>query len=170
MRLLSANFYAAFPTIENKIPNEPIVERYAREISIHYACQAGNEVATYASFVQVHLFEDHDEPVPKGLEEVLYTTGMRGTNRSDVFVGMWTKMQASNEIEERSLIIKALGLSKIEEALESYLDASLATNSDVNFRTGERLQIFNSVASSEIGIKALIEFLKRNSQIEITRM
>lgn len=168
--MLSEKLYESYTIVDNAIPDEPLVDRFARETAIHWACQAGNQACLNDTYVQVHLVAHHDRTVPKGLEEVIYCNGLRGVGRKDEWVDMWQKMQASVEQEERSLIIKALGCSDDEEVMKNFLQASIATNSDVNFGAGERLEVFEAALSSSVGVKAALEFLKNHEQDGIIRL
>lgn len=152
--------------MNNQIPNEPLVDRFTRELAIRWACQSGNEDCLKDSLEQVRLIVNQTQNIPKGLEEVIYCSGLKGVGKKDVWVGLWRKMQNSSDPEERSLIVTALGCSEDEELLKSYLEASLGSNSDTNFRTDERLLIFSSITPSSIGVKTVLEFL---TLYEVTR-
>lgn len=161
MRLLSEKLYTKFKIVNHQIPNEPLVDRFTREFAIKWACHSGNDDCLSDSLEQVRLAVNQTQNVSKGLEGAIYCSGLTGIGKRDEWIGMWKIMQASTDEGERSSIIKALGCSEDEELLSSYLDASLGTNSDVNFRTGERLQIFNSIKPSSAGVKSIIDFLMR---------
>lgn len=160
MHHLSAKLYENYSFINNTVPNEPLIDRFARKTAIHWACQSGNEECRYDTYAQVHLSVHHDRSAPKGLEEEIYCNGLRGENTQNEWVWMWEKMKASSDEHERSVIIKSLGCSEDEEILTSFLESSVATNSDVNYSRDERLKIFTAVASSKVGVKVFVDFLE----------
>jgi aminopeptidase N len=162
MRLLSQKLYETYPFIENDVPKEPLIDRFARETAIHWACQSGNDKCLYDTFAQVRLIGHHDRNAPKGLEDVIYCNGLRGDNKQNEWLWMWEKMKASNDERERNVIIKSLGCSEDKEALKSYLESSMGTNSDVNYSRAERLQVFSAVAASKVGVEVFVEFLEAN--------
>lgn len=164
--MLSAKLYASYKIVNNQIPNEPLVDRFTRELAIRWACQSGNEDCLMDSLEQVRLVVNQTQNIPKGLEEVIYCSGLKGVGKKDEWIGLWRRMQNSSDLEERSLIIKALGCTEDDELLKSYLEASLGANSDTNFRSGERLLIFNSITPSSVGVKTIVEFL---TLYEVTR-
>lgn len=169
-KLLSEKFYSTYSFINNEVPNELIVDRFAREIAIKLACESGNEECLYDTFAQVHLIGHHDRSAPKGLEEVIYCKGLKGNERRDEWIYMWQKMQASNELEERNIIIKSLGCSDDYNLLRDFLQTSIATNSDNNYVRSERFQIFNSVLKSSVGVSVAIEFLQKHESDGIALM
>lgn len=170
MKLLSEKLYAAYPRVNSAIPDEPIVNRFTRETAIHWACLSGNPDCRYDTYALVHVVGDHDRSVPKGLEEIIYCNGLRGNQSQDEWVSMWKKMQASSDEHERSLIIRSLGCSDDFESMRDFLASSIATNSDVVYLSDERLQVFESVIKSSVGVKAAVEFLEKYENDGITRM
>lgn len=85
---------------------------------------------------------------------------MRGNETQNEWVWMWQKMQASDDEHERSLIIRSLGCSDDFESLKDFLASSIARNGDVDYRSDERLEIFNSVLKSSVGVRAAVDFLE----------
>lgn len=150
------------------------MNRYAREAAIRWACQSGNEDCISDTYDLVLVTTVSTVPtvptVPKGLQELIYCNGLRGNEHQSVWVAMWQKMQASSDEQERSLIIRSLGCSDDFESLRSFLASSIASNSDVVYRSGERLQVFNSIIKSSVGIRAAVEFLERYENDGVTRM
>lgn len=144
------------------------MSRYARETAIRWACQSGNENCESDTYEVVNVTSKII--VPKGLEELIYCNGLKGNERQSEWVAMWQKMQASSDEQERSLIIRSLGCSDDFESLRSFLASSIASNSDVVYRSGERLQVFNSIIKSSIGIRAAVEFLEKYENDGVTRM
>lgn len=170
MRKLSEKLYSAYPFINNTVPNEPIVDRFTREIAIEWACKSGNELCLYDTYAQVHLVSHHGRSVPKGLEEVIFCNGLKG-NRQGEWVDMWEMMQASNNVEERGIILRSLSCADDLQVLRDFLQSSIATNSDNNYSRSERLQIFQSIlANSAVGIKAVIDFFEKHEKDGIALM
>lgn len=81
MRLLSEKFYSTYPLIINDILNEPLVDRFAQEIAISSACQAGNKKCL-SDMIQVQWIVNGESIAPKGLGDVIYCNGLLGDNRS----------------------------------------------------------------------------------------
>lgn len=160
VKILSEKFYASYPRVNGAIPNEPIVNRFAREAAIRWACQSGNEDCLYDTYALVHLVGHHDGVVPKGLEELIYCNGLRGNESQSEWVWMWQKMQASTDKQERSLIIRSLGCSDDFESLADFLASSFTSNSDV-YLSKERLEVFKSVLKSSVGVRAAVNFLEK---------
>lgn len=167
---MSERLYEAYPFFSNAIPEESIVHRYARETAIHWACRGGNEGCINDTFAQVRLIGQTGRSTVRGLEKVIYCNGLRGVGRQSEWVLMWQKMQQSTDIDERALIINTLGCSDDREVLRDFLQNSIATNSDNNYARSERLQVFNSVLESSVGITAAVEFLEMYEQEGIAQL
>lgn len=106
----------------------------------------------------------------KGLEELIYCNGFKGSGKQQEFVMMWRKMQASTDAEERSLMIRSLGCSDDREVLRDFLQTSIATNSDARYSRKERLEVFESVLRSTVGVPAAIEFLENHEADGISQL
>lgn len=162
MKQLSENVYNNFAVVNNVIPNdELLIEKYGRETAITWACKYGNEKCLREMNALVKSVANNNKTVPRGLESVIYCNGLRGLNKQPEWRNLWRKMQASSNEKERSLIIGSLGCSDDRQVLQDFLDSSLATNSDVNYTGTERLEVYNSVSSSSVGVQVAVEFLTK---------
>lgn len=116
------------------------------------------------TYILTHLFADHDRAVPKGFEDVIYCSGLRGENKQGEWVELWDKMKESTDLEQRSQIIRSLGCLDDQALLMAYLQTSIATNSDNNYRDDERYKIFQSVLSSSVGVATTIDFIQKHER------
>ena len=157
--MLSKELYDSFEIIANRIPYEPLVKRYGREMAFKWACRGGNEKCLNDTYDQVHLVAHHDWIVPKGLESVIYCSGLRGVLKRSEWINMWLLMQNSTDTGARMKIIEGLGCTDDLELLNDYLETTLGSNNDVNYSAAERLAVFNSVLSSSVGVEAILKFL-----------
>lgn len=157
--MLSKELYASFEIINNRIPYEPLTKRYAREMAFKWACRGGNEKCLDDTYDQVHLIAHHDWIVPKGLESVIYCSGLRGVDKRSEWIDMWLMMQNSTDSGDRSRIIAGLGCTEDLQLLEDYLTTTLSMNNENNYNVAERLAVFNSVLSSSVGVEAVLKFL-----------
>lgn len=161
---MSQNFYEAYPYVNHAVPAEPIVNRFAREVGIQWACQSGNFMCQNDTYILTHVYADHDRHVPKGLEDAVYCNGLKGENRQEEWLEMWQKMKESTDGEQRSQIIRSLGCLEDQSLLKAYLQSSIGTNSDNNYSNSERYQVFQSVLSSSVSVAATIDFIKSHEQ------
>ena len=159
--MLSKELYDSFEIIDNKIPYEPLTKRHGREMAFKWACRGGNQKCLNDTSSQVHLVVHHDWIVPKGLESVIYCSGLRGGDKRGEWVNMWVMMQESNDSGDRSRFIAGLGCVEDLELLGDYLETTLSTNNDNNYSVNERLAVFNSVLSSSVGVEAILKFLTK---------
>lgn len=159
--MLSKELYDSFEIIDNRILFEPLIKRYGREMAFKWSCRGGNEKCLNDTYDQVHLLAHHDWIIPKGLESVIYCSGLRGVDKRSEWVNMWLLMQNSTDSGDRSRIIAGLGCTDDLELLEDYLETTLGTNNDNNYSVAERLAVFNSVLSSSVGVEAVLGFLTK---------
>lgn len=167
---LSRKLYSLYPRVDSIIPSEPIVDRFTRAIAIDVACSAGNEDCLYDTYALTHLFVDHGRSIPNGLRELVFCNGLKHEGTTTELVELWQIMQASSDADERSLIIRSFGCSSEEAALIDLLQSSIATNSDNNYSRSERLQIFNSVVESPVGVKVALSFIRNHESEGIAQM
>ena len=130
-------------------------------MALKLACNSGSSQCLFDTSVIVHLFLDPeiDRKVPKGLESVIFCSGMRGVGKQDDFIAMWNKMNNSTDATFRSQAINALGCSDDPTALKDYLESILGAESSVSYTQAERRSVFSSVLNSKSGLDAIINFM-----------
>jgi hypothetical protein len=160
MRLLSAKFYSAYAVHEGSDPQIPLINKFAREMSIHWACQSGSFDCLDNTFDILKLIINRNGSAPKGLEEVIYCNGLRGYNKRDEWVWMWRKMKESKDSQERNIIINSLACSDDDDLLVSFMESVYGTNSDVNYSYEEQSAVLNAVAKSRRGVSAYVKFME----------
>lgn len=117
-----------------------------------------------------HVFVDHDYKIVKGLQEIIFCNGLKGDTKQGEWVELWDVMQASKDPDYRSMLIRSLGCADDRVLLRTFLQTSIATNSDNNYTRSERVQIFNSVIESTAGLQAVVEFLENYERDGIQQM
>jgi hypothetical protein len=161
VRHLSAKFYDAFKVPENYIiPVEDLYERFSRELVFKIACNAGNENCLTDTYIQNHLFADHDRKIPKGMESVIFCSGFRGPAKEGEWVEMWKKMQSTSDASFKSLALNGLGCTDSKKSQKDYLESTLGSGNSVNYTTAERRAVVSAVLNSYTGLEAVIAFFK----------
>jgi hypothetical protein len=127
---------------------------------MNIACRAGNEQCLYDTYVQVHLYADHDRKLPRGLEHVIYCNGLKGAGKQGEWTEMWMKMQNSSDSDYRLELIQALGCSEDAVVLKDYLESTLGSSNSVGYGNSEKLSVVRSVLRSPIGLQVVINFMK----------
>ena len=141
-------------------PNEPLLDRFAREFAINWACRGGSVKCLDETFEEVRLVVEEDGEVPEGLQPMIYCNGLKGVGKQSVWVGMWHKMRNSVDAAERLRIIDALGCTSDPVLLEDYLDTLLGGTNELNYSQAERVRALQSVyLNSPIGVSATIKFM-----------
>jgi ERAP1-like C-terminal domain len=161
MHGLTKKFYENFKTPEGgRIPMEDVYERYGHELALTLACNAGNEQCLAETFSQVHQYVDHDYLLPPGLEVSLLCSGLRGSDKQEEWVGIWTKMASNFDATFKARAINALGCSDDPQILKDYLESTLGSGNSVNYTQAERRNVLASVLNSYSGLDAVISFIK----------
>lgn len=132
----------------------------------------GNPDCRFDTFAMTHLVgHDHrDKKELRHLDELIFCQGLKGAEKDHEWVDIWMKMQNSTDKDERAMMIRSLGCADDREILRSYLQSSIATNSDSNYTRLERRQIFEAVAESTVGVQALVEFLENHERDGIQQL
>jgi hypothetical protein len=165
---LTDKFYDNFKVPEDYvIPIEEVYERYGREMALKLACNSGNEQCLTDTYIQNHLFADHDRAVPKGLENVIFCSGFRGTNKQAEWTSMWQIMQSTPDATFKSQALNALGCSDDPEILKDYLESTIGGS--VIYTQAERRAILAAVLNSHSGLEAVINFMN-DFELDIIRM
>ena len=161
VRKLSSKFYDTQRVSDFIFNPEGVFDRFSRELALKLACNSGSSQCLFDTSVIVHLFLDPeiDRKVPKGLESVIFCSGMRGVGKQDDFIAMWNKMNNSTDATFRSQAINALGCSDDPTALKDYLQSILGAESSVSYTQAERRSVFSSVLNSKSGLDAIINFM-----------
>lgn len=144
---------------DNKIQFEDLPERYAREYSINFACNSGNQDCLQDAFTLVFMFANNDQKVPNGLE-LLYCAGFRGNGKQDEFVKVWNKMQNTADVTFKNTLISALGCTDNPILLTDYLHTSLGSGNSVNYTQAQRRAVYTSTLQSLTGLPTITDFIK----------
>lgn len=150
------------------IPAEGVYDRYSREIALRYACNSGNEQCLADTFKLIQQLAESDLRVPKGLEDVVYCSGMRGTNKQTEWYAIWNKLLTPTDATFRSQLISALGCSDDQALLKEFLETSIGAGGLANYSQNERRAVLSAVLNSYSGLEAVINFMTE-FEIDILR-
>lgn len=143
---------------------EDYLNNHARELAINWACKTVSAQCLHDTYEKIKLAMTDGKSIPKPLEIAFLCNGLRGIGRTNEFVYFYEKMRESTDQAERLRLIDGLACASDPESIKSFLETSVAYNSDVNYRLHERPRIFNSVlSSSSIGITATLDFISQNA-------
>lgn len=136
-------------------------ERYGRELAIKLACSAGNTDCINDAYMQTSFHaETENKLVPKGLENVIFCNGFKGSKRPPPYWhAMWNKMLETTDSTFKSQALTALGCTENSNLLKEYLESSLDM-SITSFTQGDRRAILESVLGSKLGLEAIFSFLE----------
>ena len=158
LEVLSEEIYNKLGTKE--IPDEQMMDRFAREHAINWACRGGSAKCLADTFEEVRLVVEEAGEVSEGLQSMIYCNGLKGVGKQPEWVGMWHKMRNSVDAAERLRIIDALGCTSDPVLLEDYLDTLLGGTNELNYSQAERVRALQSVyLNSPIGVSATIRFM-----------
>lgn len=160
MRHLSANLYERFKLPSGLvIPAEGVFDRYSRETALRYACNSRNELCLSDAFKLIQRFASNDIRAPRGLEAVVYCSGMRGTGKEAEWTAIWRKLLSPTDATFRSQIINALGCSDDRDLLKQLLESSVGAGNPASYTQAERRAVLGAVLSSRSGLEVVIEFI-----------
>lgn len=146
--------------------DDKISTKQACEFAINWACRTGSVECLKQSLDQIRLMSVEQNAIPKPeepLELAFICNGLKAANKSEEFKKIWIKLKNSTDQSERLKLIDSLACSSEPMNIRSFLEASIALNSDVNYRPHERSRIFNSIlSSSSEGISETLEFLTKH--------
>lgn len=134
--------------------------RYARQIAINLACEAGLESCLSATAQKLQNIVAGTQSIHPDLQSAIYCNGLR-QSESATFTFLLQKMFASNDQAERTLIINALGCSSKSDELDAYL--ALVLQEDDKLRLQEKFRILAApLNNGELGLQVMISFIKTN--------
>ncbi|KAJ6646807.1 Aminopeptidase N, partial [Pseudolycoriella hygida] len=139
------------------IPFEEVYERYGREIAMKLACNAGNEDCLQDTNNVLKELLDSGRAVPKGLESVVYCNSLKTANEDD-WRAMLVQMRTTTDATFRSQILSGLGCSRNAALLKEYLESTIDT--EITFTQTERRNVLSSVLNSNVGLQAVINFMR----------
>ncbi|XP_037033807.1 putative aminopeptidase-2 [Bradysia coprophila] len=158
VRHLSQRMYSSYKLPStNIIPVEEVYERYGREIATRLACNAGNEECLEDTANVLRGFIDSGRQIPKGLESVVLCNSFKTANSEEWSI-MWSEMRTTSDTTFRSQILSGLGCSRNSTLLQSYLESTI--DSENTFSQAERRNVLSSVLNSNVGLQAVINFIR----------
>lgn len=159
--MLSEKFYDSFKLPPNSIiPDEEIYERFSRELALKLACNSGNEQCLADTFFLMKNFAETDQKVPKGLEDVVFCSGLRGLNKQEVWVTLWKEMQTTSDNTLKDQLIAGLGCTDDRVELKDYLESTLGSSNSVNYTQANRHSVLNAALNSHSGLEVVTNFMK----------
>ena len=153
------NAYTKLGTEENE--EEEFFAKYARTLIITWACRVGIEDClskTQSMFAKM-LYEDVEINV--NIQSAVYCAALRESTNLQYFVFM-SKLEYSDDQEERGRMIDALGCANDENKLMAFLKSSLAEN-ELGYREAEKPRVILSVLKgNKYGVSSVIKFYHEN--------
>uniref|UniRef100_A0A1B6M3I9 Aminopeptidase n=1 Tax=Graphocephala atropunctata TaxID=36148 RepID=A0A1B6M3I9_9HEMI len=135
---------------------------YSRVEVLKWACQLGHENCISKSVQQFQNWRsspqpDRDNPISANLKSTVYCTAIRegGLPEWDF---AWNRYLHTNVGSEKSLLLGALGCTRVTWILSRFLDRSVTENSGI--RKQDAAAVFAAVASNVIGQPLAFEFLR----------
>lgn len=142
------------------VDKEPKLDRYARQVAINLACQAGLESCLTKTAEKLQEVVSGKTIVHPDLQSAIYCNGLRQANKT-TFDFMLEKMFASEDQAERTLIIAALGCSSNNETLTSYLALAIKEGDDLRLQERTRVLVA-PVNNGELGLRVMLSFIREN--------
>lgn len=158
VKQLARRMYVTYGLVEKA--GDTLMDKFARETAIDWTCRMGDERCLAETYEGLKKAVFDDEPIPASLEITYICNGIKGMNKQDEFVALWTKMQKSDEQSERLRIIDGLMCATDPQLVRSLLETTLSTNSDAYYRLHEKQRILNNIyIKSEVGVTIMSDFL-----------
>ena len=144
------------------VANEHKLDRYAREIAVHLACQAGmTKCLTDTANELQNMIKTNTTLAPDVIEPI-YCNGLRINDAAFMF--LFSKLQRSEKEYERRLIIEALGCSQNATSLSMLMNTAFTPKSPYQFL--EKYFILRSVVNNgQLGLNLTMDFITDNSQL-----
>lgn len=147
-------------------PIEPLLRKYARTLSIKWACAVGSQACRDDTLRKLRQLGSNIE-FHQNVRPEMYCGALRTSTKAD-FDYVWARLLRSNDVAYRRMLITALSCSTSTELLSMYLNTSLASTNSFNNITyqssGEALSVFNAVyQSGTVGLGLAIDFLATNA-------
>uniref|UniRef100_A0A182QWB6 Aminopeptidase n=1 Tax=Anopheles farauti TaxID=69004 RepID=A0A182QWB6_9DIPT len=142
-------------------PDERLLDKYLRQVVSSWACRMEIESCLSDTRIALEREVNGEEPVHPDVADLVYCYGLRTTSTT-AFQYLYSKLQASDNRGQRSLLINALGCTIDSEQLSAYLLTAIGSELQVNYDPEERYYVLTSVLTSREGVDALIQFLFEN--------
>uniref|UniRef100_A0A182NG41 Aminopeptidase n=1 Tax=Anopheles dirus TaxID=7168 RepID=A0A182NG41_9DIPT len=142
-------------------PDERLLDKYLRQVVSSWACRMGIESCLSDTRIALEREVSGEEPVHPDVADLVYCYGLRTTSTT-AFQYLYSKLQASDNRAQRSLLISALGCTIDSEQLSEYLRTAIGSEPQVNYDLEERYYVLTSVLTTREGVDALIQFLMEN--------
>lgn len=137
--------------------DEPKLDRYARSLAITVACQAGLQACLEQTATKLQeIVADTSKSIEPDLQVSIYCNGLRQDTGNSKFDFLYSKMLASEDQAERTLIINALGCSQDATRLKTYLETAFGNE----IRLQEKWRVLVSpVNNGELGLTVMMDLI-----------
>lgn len=146
--------------------NEPIQQKYLRNILINWACLADLKICHSQTTKRLKEILQKNIEFHQNVRESIYCAALRTAIPED-YNEVWDRFMYSNDTDYRNNLITALSCTFNQNSLQIYLHSTLSTynNQPVAYWSGEHLKIFTAVyQSGQSGLIMAIRLLKANLQ------
>lgn len=159
---LMERMYAKYGFVENA--NDTIFDQFGRELAITWFCKLGDSKCHLYTSMQVTLFQESGKTFSKSVETAVICGGLRSRySTSFEWNALYKVMQSSTDQALRLRFIDGLGCTEDPIILKNYLESTVDTSSDVNYRQHEKSRLLSVVyTSSSAGVVAALNFISEN--------
>ncbi|XP_055585299.1 aminopeptidase N-like [Uranotaenia lowii] len=155
---LTENVYNTL-SIDTVGADETNLHKYLKQTISTWACTVRNENCLDRTRALLEDTIQQGESVHPDIAAVTYCFGLKNSS-VNAFIGVFEKMKASTNLQERNMLLDSLGCTEVSEFATAYLYTAIGTSADFNYNLGERRRVLNAVAAgSRVGVDALIDFL-----------
>lgn len=130
-------------------------------MAIKLACNSGNGQCLIDTSVQTGLHAQNTVRVRRGLEQVTFCGGLRGSgDKQATWVALWQEMQLATDTTFKSQVIAGLGCIEDQVVLKDYLESTLGSSNNVNYTQAQRREVLAAVLTSYTGFEVVINFIR----------
>lgn len=156
---LNRRTYAKFQYKQLTDHEDDLVDKFARELSIDWACRMGDEKCLKNAAKMLQIIAKNETAISASLQSVYICNGFRASDNDAAFVSIYQRMQDSIDQAERLRLIDGLLCSSNPKYIKNLLETALI-QSQKNYKTHERQRIFNNFfIRSSVGISVALEFI-----------
>lgn len=135
--------------------NEPHFQKELRIFATNWACRMGSSECIACTHVELR---QNLINLPSNMRATIYCNGLRRSGEN--FASLKSALEATNDLNERNIMITALGCSETESLLIDYIHTSV----EGGYKSqSENYRVFTSVLENgQIGLNVVVEFLENN--------
>ena len=131
---------------------------FLRNSATNFACELELPECLHDTHIVFNSFVDAKKVIDANDQQIILCNGLKSASDKE-FEFLWRKMQASENQEERLVLINALACYNKDYALKDFLESTIDNFVETQYFSHEPLEVIKAVSKQSVGFEVALNFL-----------